>query len=86
MISPTKLILAGYDIWPNFIWSAYEKRIHIVIFAASFMELVGTGPLLIFLGLHSTNWKAPCPSTFLSVYIHAIRTQIAITQLKAIQI
>ncbi len=36
MISPTKLILAGYDIWPNFIWSAYEKRIHVVIFAASF--------------------------------------------------
>ena len=36
MISPTKLIFAGYDIWPNFIWSAYEKRIHTVIFSATF--------------------------------------------------
>ena len=36
IISPKKLIFAGYDIWPNFIWSAYQKKIHIVIFAATF--------------------------------------------------
>ena len=36
IISPKKLIFAGYDIWPNFIWSAYQKKIPIVIFAATF--------------------------------------------------
>tara|TARA_Y100001980_G_scaffold39497_1_gene16414 strand:- start:798 stop:2066 length:1269 start_codon:yes stop_codon:yes gene_type:complete len=36
IISPKKLIFAGYDIWPNFIWSAYQKKIHTVIFAATF--------------------------------------------------
>ena len=36
IISPKKLIFAGYDIWPNFIWSAYQKKIHIVIISATF--------------------------------------------------
>ena len=34
LIRPKKLILAGYDVWPNLIWSASIQKIHTVIFAA----------------------------------------------------
>ena len=31
-----KLILAGYDVWPNLIWVAKKLNIHTVLFAARF--------------------------------------------------
>ena len=34
LVKPKKLILAGYDVWPNLIWSASLQKIHTVIFAA----------------------------------------------------
>jgi len=35
-LKPRKLILAGYDVWPNLIWAAKELNIHTVLFAARF--------------------------------------------------
>ena len=35
-INPRKIILAGYDVWPNLIWVAKELNIHSVLFAARF--------------------------------------------------
>ena len=37
-INPRKLILAGYDVWPNLIWVAKELNIHTVLFAARFSK------------------------------------------------
>ena len=36
LIKPKKLILAGYDVWPNLIWVAKKMNIHTVLFAARF--------------------------------------------------
>ena len=35
-LNPRKIILAGYDVWPNLIWVAKELNIHSVLFAARF--------------------------------------------------
>ena len=37
-INPRKLILAGYDVWPNLIWVAKDLNIHTVLFAARFSK------------------------------------------------
>mgnify|MGYP003302194686 CR=1 FL=1 len=36
LTNPKKLILAGYDVWPNLIWVAKKLNIHTVLFAARF--------------------------------------------------
>ena len=38
-LKPRKLILAGYDVWPNLIWAAKELNIHTVLFAARFSNI-----------------------------------------------
>jgi len=35
-LNPRKVVLAGYDVWPNLIWVAKELNIHSVLFAARF--------------------------------------------------
>jgi 3-deoxy-D-manno-octulosonic-acid transferase len=36
LANPKKLILAGYDVWPNLIWVAKKLNVHTVLFAARF--------------------------------------------------
>ena len=36
IVKPKKVILASYDTWPNFIWTAHHRKIHTNIFAARF--------------------------------------------------
>lgn len=36
VVRPRKIIFASYDIWPNFIWMAEHRNIHVSIFAARF--------------------------------------------------
>jgi 3-deoxy-D-manno-octulosonic-acid transferase len=36
VVRPRKIIFASYDIWPNFIWLAEHRNIHVSIFAARF--------------------------------------------------
>ncbi|NOZ03468.1 MAG: hypothetical protein GXO92_02545 [FCB group bacterium] len=43
IVKPKKIIFAAYDIWPNFIWVAYHRKIHTTIFAAHFAK--GTSKL-----------------------------------------
>lgn len=38
IVKPKKIILAGYDVWPNLIWSAKKLNIHTVLFAARFSK------------------------------------------------
>ena len=35
-LNPRKVVIAGYDVWPNLIWVAKELKIHSVLFAARF--------------------------------------------------
>lgn len=36
VVRPRKIIYASYDIWPNFIWLAKHRKIHVSVFAARF--------------------------------------------------
>lgn len=36
VVRPTKIIFASYDIWPNMIWLAKYRKIHVSVFAARF--------------------------------------------------
>ncbi len=48
-IKPRKLVLAGYDVWPNLIWVAKELNVHSVLFAARFSKKTSkTFPLIKF--------------------------------------
>jgi len=44
IVKPKKVILAAYDVWPNFIWYAKKMNIHSTLFAAHFSK--GTYKLL----------------------------------------
>lgn len=38
LVRPKKIIFAAYDIWPNLIWIAKNRKIHTTLFAARFMK------------------------------------------------
>lgn len=38
IIRPKKIIFASYDIWPNIVWLADRRKIHIALFAARFKQ------------------------------------------------
>ncbi len=38
LVKPKKLIFAAYDIWPNLIWSANNRKIHTTLFGARFVH------------------------------------------------
>jgi len=44
---PKKIILAGYDVWPNLIWAAKKLNIHSVLFAARFSKKSSKGFVLV---------------------------------------
>ncbi len=38
LVHPKKIIFAAYDIWPNMVWIAKNRKIHTTLFAARFMK------------------------------------------------
>ncbi len=38
IVRPKKIIFASYDIWPNIVWLAEQRKIHTAVFAARFKQ------------------------------------------------